>query len=184
VRETQALQGIIGNCKHARAASLAKCSPGVRGIDVVSSNAVTVADYLASLPPERRVIVGALRKLIRAHLPKGYVEAMRYGMICYEIPLSRYPDTYNRQPLSYVAVAAQKNNYSLYLTCAYLDEERARRLRDAHARAGKKLDMGKSCVRFKSLDALELDAIAAEIASTTPAQFIGRYELSRSRKAT
>ena len=154
------------------------------GIDVVSSNAATVADYLASLPPERRKVVSALRKLVRAHLPKGYVEAMRYGMICYEIPLSRYPDTYNKQPLSYVAVAAQKNNYSLYLTCADRDDGRARRLRDAHARAGKKLDMGKSCVRFKSLDALELDAIAVEIASTTPAQFIERYEAGRGRQAT
>ena len=151
---------------------------------MVSSNAATVADYLASLPPERRKIVGALRRLIRAHLPKGYVEAMRYGMVCYEIPLSRYPDTYNKQPLSYVAVAAQKNSYSLYLTCAYLDEGRAQRLRDAHASAGKKLDMGKSCVRFKSLDALELEAIAAEIASTTPAQFIARYEASRAGAAT
>ena len=151
---------------------------------MVSSNAATVADYLASLPPERREVVSALRKLIRAHLPKGYVEAMRYGMVCYEIPLSRYPDTYNKQPLSYVAVAAQKNSYSLYLTCAYLDEGRAQRLRDAHASAGKRLDMGKSCVRFKSLDALELEAIAAEIASTTPAQFIERYEASRAGAAT
>jgi hypothetical protein len=71
-------------------------------------------------------------------------------MITYEIPLTRYPETYNGQPLAYVALAAQKNKYSLYLTCAYMDEARAMRLRDAHARAGKKLDMGKSCVRFKS----------------------------------
>jgi uncharacterized protein YdhG (YjbR/CyaY superfamily) len=151
---------------------------------LVSSNAATVADYLAGLPPERRKVVSELRELIRAHLPEGYEEAMRYGMVCYEIPLSQYPDTYNKQPLSYVAVAAQKNNYSLYLTCAYLDEQRAQRLRYAHARAGKKLDMGKSCVRFKSLDALELDAIAAEIASTTPVQFIERYEAGRAQKAT
>jgi hypothetical protein len=153
-------------------------------IDVVSSNAATVADYLASLPPERRKVVSDLRKLIRAHLPKGYVEVMRYGMVCYEIPLSQYPNTYNKQPLSYVAVAAQKNGYSLYLTCAYLDEARAQRLSAAHARAGKKLDMGKSCVRFKSLDALELDAIAEEIASTPPAQFIERYEAGRAQKPT
>jgi hypothetical protein len=151
---------------------------------VVSSNAATVADYLASLPPERRKVVAAMRQLVRTHLPKGYVEGMRYGMICYEVPLLRYPDTYNKQPLSYLALAAQKNGYSLYLTCAYLDGGRVQRLRDAHARVGKKLDMGKSCVRFKSLEALELDAIAAEIASTTPAQFIERYEASRAPKAT
>ena len=79
----------------------------------------------------------------------------------------------------YVALAAQKNNYSLYLACAYMDEARSERLREAFARAGKKIDMGKSCIRFKSLDDLELDAIAAEIASTSPDDFIARYEASR-----
>jgi hypothetical protein len=148
---------------------------------MVSSTASTVSEYLASLPPERRAVVAAVRKLIRRNLPKGYREAMNFGMITYEIPLTRYPGTYNGQPLAYVALAAQKNKYSLYLTCAYMDEARAKRLRDAHARAGKKLDMGKSCVRFRSLDDLELDAIAAEIASTTPVQFIERYEAGRAR---
>lgn len=146
---------------------------------MVSSAASTVSEYLASLPPERRAVITAVRKLIRGSLPKGYREAMNYGMINYEIPLTRYPNTYNGRPLTYVALAAQKNKYSLYLTCAYMDEARATRLRNAHARAGKKLDMGKSCVRFKSLDDLELDAIASEIASTTPAQFIERYEAAR-----
>jgi hypothetical protein len=148
---------------------------------MVSSTASTVSEYLASLPPERRVVIAAVRKLIRGSLPKGYRETMSFGMITYEIPLTRYPQTYNGQPLAYVALAAQKNKYSLYLTCAYLDEARATRLRDAHARAGKKLDMGKSCIRFKSLDDLVPDAIAAEIASTTPAQFIERYEAGRTR---
>jgi len=148
---------------------------------MVSSTASTVSEYLASLPPERRAVIAAVRKLIRRNLPKGYREAMSFGMITYEIPLTRYPETYNGQPLAYVALAAQKNKYSLYLTCACMDEARATRLRDAHARAGKKLDMGKSCVRFRSLDDLELDAIAAEIASTTPAQFIERYEAERAR---
>jgi len=146
---------------------------------MVSSTASTVSEYLASLPPERRAVMVAVRKLIRRNLPKGYRETMSFGMITYEIPLTRYPETYNGQPLAYVALAAQKNKYSLYLTCAYMEEARAMRLRDAHARAGKKLDMGKSCVRFRSLDDLELDAIAAEIASTTPAQFIERYEAAR-----
>jgi len=148
---------------------------------MVSSTAPTVSAYLASLPPERRKVVAAMRRLIRANLPNGYREAMNFGMISYEIPLTRYPKTHNGQPLVYVALAAQKHSYSLYLTCAYLDEARATRLRIAHERAGKKLDMGKSCIRFNSPDALELDAIAAEIASTTPAQFIERYEASRAK---
>lgn len=149
---------------------------------MVSSTASTVSEFLASLPPERRAVIAAMRKLIRGSLPRGYREAMNFGMITYEIPLTRYPKTYNGQPLAYVALAAQKSKHSLYLTCAYMDEARATRLRDAHARAGKKLDMGKSCIRFKSLDDLELDAIASEIASTTPAQFIERYEAERARQ--
>jgi len=132
---------------------------------MVSSSATTATGYLESLPPERRETVAAVRKLIRANLPKGYRETMGLG--------------YNGKPLMYVALAAQKNNYSLYLTCAYMDEARSERLREAFARAGKKIDMGKSCIRFKSLDDLELDAIAAEIASTSPEDFIVRYEASR-----
>lgn len=146
---------------------------------MVSSSATTATGYLESLPPERRKTVAAVRKLIRANLPKGYRETMGLGMITYEVPLTRYPKTYNGKPLMYVALAAQKNNYSLYLTCAYMDEARSERLREAFARAGKKIDMGKSCIRFKSLDDLKLDAIAAEIASTSPEDFIARYEASR-----
>ena len=101
---------------------------------MVSSTASTVSEYLASLPPERRAVIAAVRKLIRRNLPKGYREAMNFGMITYEIPLTRYPETYNGQPLAYAALAAQKNKYSLYLTCACMDEARATRLRDARAR--------------------------------------------------
>lgn len=146
---------------------------------MVSSTASTVTEYLAGLPPERRKVVAAVRKLIRANLPSGYRESMSFGMIAWEIPLTRYPRTYNGKPLTYVALAAQKHNYSLYLTCAYLEETRAKRLRDAFARAGKKIHMGKSCIRFKSLDDLALDAIATEVASMPPDEFIRRYERAR-----
>jgi hypothetical protein len=146
---------------------------------MVSSSAKTVSEYLASLPPERRKTIAAVRKLIRANMPKGYRETMGLGMITYEVPLTRYPRTYNGKPLVYVALAAQKNNYSLYLTCAYMDVARSERLRKAFARTGKKIDIGKSCIRFKSLDDLELRAITDEIASTTPDAFISRYEVSR-----
>jgi uncharacterized protein YdhG (YjbR/CyaY superfamily) len=146
---------------------------------MVSSTATTVGDYLAALPPERRKVVRSVRSFIRKHIPPGYRESMGFGMITYQVPHSRYPDTYNKQPLMYVALAAQKHNYSLYLTCAYMDEARARRLREAFRRAGKRIDMGKSCIRFMSLDDLDLDAIAAEIASTPPDQFIARHEMAR-----
>lgn len=146
---------------------------------MASSNAATVEDYLAELPEERRAVMAAVRKVIRRHIPKGYLEGMQYGMIGWTIPLERYPNTYNKQPLAYVALAAQKNYYSLYLTCAYTDSKAERALRAGFAKAGKKLDMGKCCVRFKSLDDLPLDVIGDAVASQSPDDMIATYEAAR-----
>ena len=146
---------------------------------MVSSAATTVEGYLASLPAGRRAVVSAVRDVVREHLPAGYREAMSWGMIGYGIPLERYPDTYNGQPLCYVALAAQKNYFSLYLTCNAGDTQR---LKEAFERAGKRLDMGKSCLRFKSLADLPLPAIGELIASVPPEELIARYE--RTRAAT
>lgn len=148
---------------------------------MVSSAAATVEAYLAELPPERRAVVSKVRDLVNAHLPAGYAESMNWGMISWEIPLARYPVTYNKQPLTYAALAAQKNNYALYLMCAYSDSQIERDLRAAYAAAGLKLDMGKSCLRFRGLDALLQPAVAAVIASTPPETHIARYEASRVR---
>jgi len=128
-------------------------------------------------------VISQIRDLIRKNLPKGYVESLNWGMLSYEIPLERYPDTYNGQPLGYVALAAQKNGYSLYLLGPYGDESQAEKLREGFAKAGKKLDMGKSCVRFKKPEDLALDAIASAIASTPPDAFIAQYESVRSQTA-
>ena len=146
---------------------------------MVSSPARTVAQYLASLPPDRRKVISAVRRTSRAHLPAGFRETMNWGMISYEIPLKRYPDTYNGQPLMYAALAAQKNNCALYLTCADQDKALANRVKAQFAKAGKRLDMGKSCLRFTSLDDLPLDVIGSVIASTTVAAYLARYEPSR-----
>jgi hypothetical protein len=151
---------------------------------MVSSAATNVEQYLAELPEERRAVVAALRKLIRKHLPKGYVETMNWGMICYEIPLDQYPDTYNGQPLGYLALAAQKHKFSLYITGGYGSKERDAELLAAFEAAGKKLDMGNCCIRFKSLDDLELDAIAKAVASTPPKKYIELYEASRASAKT
>jgi len=148
---------------------------------MVSSRAHTVAGYLAELPAARRKVIAAVRKLVKANIPKGYREVMNWGMIAWEIPLAEYPDTYNGQPLLYVALAAQKNNYALYLTGGYLVPERTRRLQSAYKAAGKKLDMGKSCLRFKGLDDLVPDAIGAAIASTPVAAYIASYEANRKK---
>lgn len=144
------------------------------------SKAATVEAYLDELPDERRAVVAAVRDAVKKKLPKGYREAMASGMITWSIPLDEYPDTYNKQPLCYAALAAQKNYYALYLMGCYTgDQEQA--LRDGFAKAGKKLDMGKSCVRFKKLEDLPLDVIGKVIASTPPKKFIQQYEAARAR---
>ena len=151
---------------------------------MVSSAAKTPEAYLASLPEERRAVISKIRDLIRKNLPKGYVESMNWGMLCYGIPLERYPDTYNGEPLGYVALAAQKNSYSLYLLGPYADEAEVEKLREGFAKAGKKLDMGKSCVRFKKPEDLALDVIADSIRSTPPDAYIAQYEAVRSKMAS
>jgi uncharacterized protein YdhG (YjbR/CyaY superfamily) len=148
---------------------------------VVSSKATTVADYLAELPAERRAEVERVRDEVNTALPDGFQEAMRWGMITWEVPIEVSGPTYNGQPLAYAALAAQKNAFSLYLTCAYASEARTASLRDAAAASGKKLDMGKSCIRFRKADELPLSAIRDEIASTTPDQFVAITQKARAR---
>lgn len=146
---------------------------------MVMSKAATVADYLKELPKERRDVIAAVRKVIKQNLPQGFKEAMNYGMICYQVPLKTYPETYNGQPLCYAGLAAQKNNYAVYLMNVYGDSGLARWFKEEFRKAGKKLDMGKSCVRFKKLDDLPLHAIAQAIGSTTLEEYLEHYEMSR-----
>jgi hypothetical protein len=143
------------------------------------NKARTVGEYLKALPPERRAVVAKVRAAVRKALPKGYAESMSFGAITYAIPLDRYPDTYNQQPLCYAALAAQKNYYSLYLMSVYGDAAKAKWLADEFARRGLKLDKGKACLRFRSLDELPLDVIRDIVASTPVEQYIQRYEASR-----
>lgn len=148
---------------------------------MAKSAAATVDEYLAELPEDRRAAILEVREVVLRNLPAGYVEAMNWGLISYEIPLERYPRTYNRQPLTYAALGSQKNYCAVYLMGVYGDGEQARRFREAFEQAGKKLDMGKSCVRFRRADDLALDAVGTVIASTTPEQYIALYEKSRDR---
>ena len=145
------------------------------------TGASTVSDYIASLPQEQADAIAGVRKVIRANLPKGFEESMSTTGITYSIPLSRYPKTYNKQPLMYAAVAAQKNYCALYLMSAYGHDAHAKALRDGFKAAGKKLDMGKSCIRFNSADDLELEVIGRLIGSITPEKWIEIYEASRKR---
>lgn len=148
---------------------------------MASSKAATVSAYLAELSPERRRAIAATRALVRKHLPKGYAEAMGYGMITWSIPLRTYPDTYNGQPLCYAALAAQKRYNTLYLMLPYADGPTYAWLAAEFAKAGKRFDMGKSCLHFQHYEDLVPAAIATVVASTTPAQFIAAHEASRAR---
>jgi hypothetical protein len=146
---------------------------------MVSSKAATPDAYIAELPPERAALISRLRDLVNAHIPPGYEERMSWGMIGWEVPLSRYPDTYNKQPLVYAGLAAQKNYTALYLNCVYASAERTERLQAAWAASGRKLDMGKSCLRFKRAEDVAEDALAEAIAAVPVETFIAEYEASR-----
>ena len=150
---------------------------------MVQSAATSVAQYLKELAADRRREIEPALALVRQHLPEGYVEAMQYGMIGWAIPLSVYPETYNKQPLGYVALAAQKHYNTLYLMAAYADSPTEQMLRTEFAAAGKKLDMGKCCIRFKRFDDLVPAAIGAAIAALPPERFIAIYEAARGQTA-
>jgi hypothetical protein len=143
--------------------------------------AATADAYVAQLPVERQEAIVAVRRVILENLPPGYQETMQYGMISYVIPLERYPKTYNGQPLAYVSLASQKNYMSLYLMCVYGDTEVERWFAEGFRAAGKKLNMGKSCVRFKKIEDLPMDLIGETIARMPVPGFIAIYEASRSR---
>ena len=143
------------------------------------SEATTVEEYLDELADDRRATLEAVRDVVRANLPDGYEETVQFGMISYVVPLERYPKTYNRQALQYAALASQKNYVSLYLMNVYGNEETERWFVDRYRASGKRLDMGKACVRFKSIDDLPLDLIGETIARTSVDEFIALYETAR-----
>lgn len=143
------------------------------------SSASTPEDYIAELDPARAEDIRRVRALVNAAIPPGYVERMAWGMIGWEVPREMSGPTYNGQPLSYVALAAQKNYNALYLNCVDASDERGERLRSAFEAVGSKFDMGKSCLRFKKAEDLPADAIRDEIASTSPERFVERYREAR-----
>lgn len=166
----------------------------------MQSKATTVQAYLAGLPEDRRAALLAVRGVILENLDPDIEEGMSYGMIGYAVPHRVYPAGYHcnpKLPLPYAGLASQKGHMSLYLESVYCggsdDSEDARWLREQWARSGKKLDMGKSCIRFKKLEDLALDVIAEAIKRVPARTFIEHYEAglrarapakTASRKAT
>jgi hypothetical protein len=137
----------------------------------------TVAEYLAALPDDRRQAIEAVRQVFLKNLDKDFEEGIQYGMIGYYVPHRVYPAGYHcdpKQPLPFAALGSQKNYISLHLMCIYGSPERTQRFREAWAKAGKKLDMGKACIRFKKVEDLALDVIAEEI-KRVPAKKYAEY---------
>jgi hypothetical protein len=143
------------------------------------SDATTPDEYIASLPEERREAVAEVRRVVRDNLPAGYAEGMASGMIGWYVPLETFGDTYNGQPLGLAALASQKNHIALYLNNVYGDPSLESWFRERWAETGKKLDMGKSCVRFRRLEDVPLDVIGETIARSDLDTFLARYERTR-----
>jgi hypothetical protein len=153
----------------------------------MKSNATNVKEYLDGLPEDRRAAISAVRKVILKNLPKGYAECIQYGMISYAVPHSIYPAGYHcdpSQPLPYTLIASQKNHMALYLCHVYGHKETRDWFCKAWKATGKKLDMGKSCVRFKKVEDIPLEVIGQVIARTPVKKYVESIEkLLGSRKS-
>jgi uncharacterized protein YdhG (YjbR/CyaY superfamily) len=145
------------------------------------TGAATIDGYLASLEPDRREVVEQVRELVQRAVPEGYEEVLVFGMISWVVPLQRFPDTYNGQPLGYVSLAAQKRHFSLYLMGLYSSVEEELEFRERWTATGRRLDMGKACLRFRRLEDLDLDLVAEAIASTSVEDYLELYARARTR---
>ena len=145
----------------------------------MQSAAKTVEEYLGSLSDDRRDAIEEVRQIILSNLPAGFEEAMNWGMIAYQVPLEVVAETYNGQPLMYAALASQKRHMAVYLTAVYADGGGAEVFQRDYLATGKKLDMGKSCVRFRRLEDLPLELIGETIAATSMSEFIDLVDRSR-----
>ena len=145
----------------------------------MQSKAKSIEEYLAGLPEDRSEAITAIREVILKNLPKGYEEGIQWGMPSYFVPLSAYPSGYNcqpDQPLPFVGFASQKNHMAFYGFCIYMDEALKNRFVEDWKKTGKKLDMGKSCVRFKKIEDVPLQVIGAAVKRVPMKKYIKQYE--------
>ena len=148
----------------------------------MATDATTADEYIAALEPDRKAAIEAVRKTILENLPQGYDEVIRWGMITYEVPLETCPDTYNGQPLMYAALASQKRHMAVYLTGLYMVKEQHDRFVTEWKARGTRLDMGKSCVRFRKLEQVELDLVGGAIAAFSVDEFVALHEQVQRKK--
>jgi uncharacterized protein YdhG (YjbR/CyaY superfamily) len=158
------------------------CPPHSSAGIVANMTASTVAQYLAALPADRRAALSAVRKAINENLPDGYEEGMQFGMIGWYVPLSMYPAGYGENPkvpLSFVALASQKSGMVLHFLCFYGHPTLSTWFTSEYKKSGKKLDMGKGCVRFKSLEDLALDVVGRTVARVSAEEHMANYQAAR-----
>ncbi len=146
----------------------------------MQSKATTVDAYIAELPEDRKKAISELRKVIKKNLPKGFSEGMGYGMMGWSVPHSKYPAGYHcnpKDPLPFMGMASQKNSINLYHMGIYADPKLLKWFTDAHAKVSpKKLDMGKSCVRYKKSEDIPYKLIGELASKITPDEWITTYE--------
>jgi uncharacterized protein YdhG (YjbR/CyaY superfamily) len=146
----------------------------------MQSKAATVEDYIKELPDERREAITKLRKEIKKNIPKGFSEGMGYGMMGYSVPHSLYPAGYHcdpKLPLPFMGIASQKHFIAVYHMGVYADPKLLKWFTDEYAKAGAgKLDMGKSCIRFKKPENIPYKLIGKLASKITPEQWIDVYE--------
>ena len=146
------------------------------------SKAITVTDYIYNLPDDRKYAISEVRDTILNNLPESIQEIMNWGMITYQIPLELFPNTYNGQPLMFAALASQKNHMAVYLSGVYSDDKLREKFIAEYKNTGKRLDIGKSCVRFRKIDDLPLKLIGKAISAIDVKKFIEIYSSVRSKK--
>lgn len=146
----------------------------------MQSKATTVDQYIAEIPAERQKAMQELRKVIKKNLSKGFQESMNYGMIGYVVPHSKYPNGYHcnpKDPLPFMNVASQKNSINIYHMGVYADPKLLKWFQEAHAKASsKKLDMGKSCIRYKKPEDIPVKLIGELAAKMSMEEWIEKYE--------
>jgi uncharacterized protein YdhG (YjbR/CyaY superfamily) len=158
------------------------CPPHSSFVIVANMAASTVAQYLAALPEDRRAALCAVRDVINENLPDGYEEGMQFGMIGWYVPLSMYPAGYGENPkvpLPLVALASQKSGMVLHFLCFYGHPTLSTWFTSEYTKSGKKLDMGKGCVRFKKLEDLALDVVGRTIARVSVEDHMANYRAAR-----
>lgn len=142
---------------------------------MVYSTAESIEQYISGLPEPRKTEITQLLALIRENLPDGFNEDMAWGMIVFQVPMEVSGPTYNKQPLMAVALASQKNHISLYLTSIYASQELTDEFHNRWHKSGKKLDMGKSCLRFRSLEQADLETLGWAVSLLNPEKFTQMY---------